>query len=245
MQIKTIQLKALAVATLLSLLPYTTTMAADTPNGPHVATSGMGSVDVAPDMATLTISVTAQAKEASAAKAQADQGVAKYYEFLTSHGIDKKDINSANIQISPEYDYGSKMSSSGTGQLKGYRADRSMQVSLRDLSKLNVLLDGALKAGLTGISRIELGSTQAEVHQLEARKKAMADATSRAKELAEGFNAKLGPIYSINYRLINVQPVMRNYAVAGKMSDEAVGQTYQQSNITFNDNVDVVFDIQH
>lgn len=243
MWIKTIQLKTLTTASLLSLLPFTT-MAADTPNGPHVATSGIGSVDVIPDMATLTISVTAQAKETSTAKDQADQGVAKYYEFLTNYGIDKKDVNSANIQIYPEYDYSSKISSNSAGKLKGYRAIRSVQVSLRDLNKLNALLDGALKAGLTDISSIELGSSQAEVHQLEARKKAMVDATSRAKELAEGFNAKLGPIYSINYRVVNVQPVMRNYAAVGKMSNEAVGQTYQQSNITFSDNVDVVFDIQ-
>lgn len=237
------KLKMLAVASLFSLVSFTA-VAVEAPNGPHVTTSGQGSVDVTPDMAILSISVSALSKEATEAKKEVDAGVAKYYEFLQAQGVDKKDIDAANIQIRPEYDYRSKTGEDNGPTFLGYRAERSVRVSLRELAKLNTVLDGALKAGLTGINGIELGSSKATEYQLAARKKAIADATLRAKSLAEGFDAKLGPVYSISYGAQTSAPMPRIMMGAAKMDSAMVEQTYEKSNITFTDSVDVVFDIQ-
>ncbi|MGY2940909.1 uncharacterized protein YggE [Ewingella americana] len=92
------KLKALAMAAMLGLgtLPAAL-QAAEVPAGPHVVTSGTASVDATPDIATLAIEVNVSAKDAASAKKQADQRVAEYFAFLQKNGIEKKDINAANL----------------------------------------------------------------------------------------------------------------------------------------------------
>ncbi|BBU81253.1 hypothetical protein EIMP300_26530 [Escherichia coli] len=134
------------------------------PDGPHIVTSGTASVDAVPDIATLAIEVNVAAKatlaievnvaakDAATAKKQADERVAQYISFLELNQIAKKDISSANLRTQPDYDY-----QDGKSILKGYRAVRTVEVTLRQLDKLNSLLDGALKAGLNEIRSVSLG----------------------------------------------------------------------------------------
>lgn len=237
------KLKALAMAAMLGLgtLPAAL-QAAEVPAGPHVVTSGTASVDATPDIATLAIEVNVSAKDAASAKKQADQRVAEYFAFLQKNGIEKKDINAANLSTQPEYNY---LKDGGT-QLKGYRAVRQVQVTLRQLDKLNDLLDGALSAGLNEIRGVELGVANPASFRDQARQKAIDNATSQAKALADGFHAKLGPVYSIRYHVANYQPmpVARMYKTAEAAGQSDAAQTYEQQSIHFDDQVDVVFEIQ-
>lgn len=238
------KLKALImIATLgLSALP-TALWASELPAGPHVVTSGTASVDAVPDIATLTIEVSVSANDAASAKKQADQRVTEYLAFLQTNGIDKKDIDAANLRTQPEYNY----LKDGNSQLKGYRAVRQVQVTLAKLDKLNELLDGALKAGLNEIRAIELGVAHPNRYRDQARQKAIDHAIAQAKSLAEGFHTQLGPVYSIRYQVANYQPMpiarMYKTADAGGQSDAA--QTYEQQSIHFDDQVDVVFQLQN
>jgi uncharacterized protein YggE len=216
--------------------------AGEVPEGPHVVTSGQASVDARPDMATLSIMVSVASKEAADAKKQADARVAQYFDFLQKSGIEKKDIDAANLSTQPEYDY----TKEGKSVLKGYRAVRQVEVTLRQLDKLNDLLDGALKSGLNEIRTVELGVADAESYKEQARKAAIANATQQASALAEGFNAKLGPVYSVRYHVANYQPMpmARMYKAAAAPADTTAQQTYEQQSIHFDDQVDVVFEIK-
>ena len=107
-----------------------------------------------------------------------------------------------------------------------------MQVTLRQLDKLNGLLDGALKANLNEIRSVELGVAKPE-------------AVSQAQSLAKGFGVVLGPVYSIQYHVSNYQPapVSRMYMAADSMPKTSAAQTYEQQTIQFDDQVDVVFSL--
>ena len=179
--------KTLALAALVGL-GSVPALADELPNGPHVVTSGTASVDAVPDIATLAIEVNVSAKDAASAKKQADDRVAQYLTFLQQSGVEKKDINAANLRTQPEYEY----LKDGKTQLKGYRAVRQVEVTLRQLDKMNELLDGALKAGLNEIRSVSLGVAHPEAYKDKARKAAIDDATRQAKLLAEGFASKLG-----------------------------------------------------
>lgn len=111
--------KTLALAALVGL-GSVPALADELPNGPHVVTSGTASVDAVPDIATLAIEVNVSAKDAASAKKQADDRVAQYLTFLQQSGVEKKDINAANLRTQPEYEY----LKDGKTQLKGYRAVR-------------------------------------------------------------------------------------------------------------------------
>ena len=237
------KLKALALAAMMGMgsVPLMV-QAAEVPEGPHVVTSGTASVDATPDIATLAIEVNASSKDAATAKQQADAKVAEYFSFLQKNGIDKKDINAANLRTQPEYTY----LKDGGSELKGYRASRQVQVTLRQLDKLNDLLDGALKSGLNEIRAVELGVANPETYRNEARQKAIDNATQQAGALAEGFTATLGPVFSIRYHVANYQPmpVMRMYKTAEAAPQNDAAQTYDQQTIHFDDQVDVVFELQ-
>ncbi|QCR35095.1 oxidative stress defense protein [Nissabacter sp. SGAir0207] len=237
------KLKALALAAIMGVgSAATAAQAAELPEGPHVVTSGTASVDATPDIATLAIDVNVSAKEAASAKQQADARVAEYFAFLQKNGIDKKDINAANLRTQPEYNY----LKDGRSELKGYRASRQVQVTLRQLDKLNDLLDGALKSGLNEIRAVELGVANPDTYRDQARQKAIDNATQQAGALAAGFKAKLGPVYSIRYHVANYQPmpVMRMFKTAESAPQGDAAQTYEQQTIHFDDQVDVVFELQ-
>ncbi|WJM86934.1 oxidative stress defense protein [Dickeya chrysanthemi] len=236
------KLKVLALSALLGLSSMAVQAGNELPGGPHIVTSGTASVDATPDIARLAIEVNVSSKEVSDAKKQVDERVAQYFAFLDKSGIDKKDINAANLRTQPEYDY----MKNGGSVLKGYRAVRQVEVTLRQLDKLNELLDGALKSGLNEIRSVELGVANPDVYREQARKKAIEQATLQAQSLAAGFNASLGPVYSIRYHVANYQPVpvARMFKTADMVAQSEVSQTYEQRTIHFDDQVDVVFELQ-
>ncbi|WP_313757728.1 oxidative stress defense protein [Atlantibacter hermannii] len=232
--------KVMALAAMIGLSAGAV-QANELPNGPHIVTSGTASVDAAPDIATLAIEVNVSAKDAAAAKKQADDRVAQYLSFLQENGVEKKDINSANLRTQPDYDY-----QNGKSILKGYRAIRTVEVTVRQLDKLNNLLDGALKAGLNEVRAVSLGVANPEQYKDKARKAAIDDATHQAQQLAEGFKGKLGPVYSVRYHVSNYQPspmvrMMKAEAAAPAVSAQ---ETYEQPTIQFDDQVDVVFELE-
>ncbi|MDF7681418.1 oxidative stress defense protein [Enterobacteriaceae bacterium ESL0689] len=226
---------ALAVMTTLGLA-----QASEIPDGPHIITSGSARIEAVPDIAELTIEVNIIAKEATTAKKQVDDRVAQYLAFLEKSGITRKDIRSANLRTQPEYSY-----QNGKSIFKGYRASRVVEVTLRQLDKLNSLLDGALKSGLNEISSVRLDVAQPEIYKDKARQAAIDDALHKAQALASGFHSNLGTVYRIQYQASAV-PKPRMMRASGAISDEAVSaqQTYQQETIPFNDQVDVVFELQ-
>lgn len=239
------KLKSLALAAMVALGGYTAAaQAAETPAGPHISTSGSAVIQAEPDMATLSINVTVKEKDASAAKAQADKRVAQYFDFLKAQGIEKKDINAANISTSPDYVYDKEKEES---VIRGYNASRSVTVKVHDLNKLNTLLDGALKSGLNDISAVEFGVNNPEKYREEVRQKAISDAISQAKSVAKGFGTELGAVYSIGYNAPQPVPVMaRNKMMlaAGAPAAVSADETYEQQTIDFRDQVDVVFELK-
>lgn len=163
----------------------------------------------------------------------------QYLSFLEKSGIAKKDINSANLRTQPDYDY-----QNGKSILKGYRAVRSVEVTLRQLDKLNGLLDGALKAGLNEIRSVSLGVAQPDAYKDKARKAAIDDAIHQAQELATGFHGKLGPVYSVRYHVSNYQPSPMVRMMKADAAPVSAQETYEQATIQFDDQVDVVFELQ-
>ncbi|HDG1690220.1 TPA: oxidative stress defense protein [Kluyvera georgiana] len=209
------------------------------PDGPHIVTSGTASVAAVPDIATLAIEVNIAAKDAASAKKQADQRVAQYLSFLEQNGVAKNDISSANLRTQPDYDY-----QNGKSVLKGYRAVRTVEVTLRQLDKLNSLLDGALKAGLNEIRSVSLGVAKPDAYKDKARKAAIDDAIHQAQSLAAGFHSKLGPVYSVRYHVSNYQPSPMVRMMKADAAPVSAQETYEQPTIQFDDQVDVVFQLQ-
>lgn len=237
--------KALTLAVIIGLTSFGLMLpinADEMPAGPHLSTTGTASIDVKPDIALITIEVSYTAKEAVEAKRQVDKRVIQYFDFLRKNGIQPKDINAANLSTQPEYDY-----QQSAAVLNGYRAVRQVQITVRQIVKLNELLDGALKLGLNEIRALKLDVANPNSYREQVRKKAIQTAILQATSLAEGFKVKLGPVYSIHYQGDTDQPmpVPIIFLRAENTSANNADKTYQQKTIHFKDQIDVVFELQN
>lgn len=236
--------EALTLAVIIGLTSFGLMLpinADEMPAGPHLSTTGTATIDVKPDIALITIEVSYSAKEAVEAKRQVDKRVIQYFDFLRKNGIQQKDINAANLSTQPEYDY-----QQSAAVLKGYRAVRQVQITVRQIVKLNELLDGALKLGLNEIRALKLGVANPNSYREQVRKKAIQTVILQATSLAEGFKVRLGPVYSIHYQGDNdSMPVPVMFLRAENASTNNADKTYQQQTIHFKDQVDVVFELQN
>lgn len=237
MKLKTL---ILAVSIGLTTSVLSLTHAGELPAAPHLSTIGTASIDATPDIATITIEVNYTSKRAVDAKQKLDKRVTQYFDFLRKNGIEQKDINAVNLSTQAEYDY-----QNGSSELKGFRAVRQVQVTVREIGKLNQLLDGALKLGLNEIQAIKLGVAKPSNYREQVRKKAIQNAILLATSLAEGFKVKLGPIYSIHYQGYNDQSPLPVMFLRENASTSTPSQTYQQQSIHFKDQVEVVFSLEN
>lgn len=125
---------------------------------------------------------------------------------------------------------------------------RSVTVTLRDLSKLNELLDGALEAHLNEIESVTFGVLKPELYREQARQAAIKNAIEQATSVAKGFGVQLGAVYSINYQSQSIESEQREiryyYAAKAAMQPKAeIQHTYEQPKVYFSDNVSVVFNL--
>lgn len=229
----------LAILLSTSTLISTCAVAADL-SFPHLETTGRGEVVVKPDMAAFSVDVVATKPTASEAKQAADQAVAKFIERLTKAGVERKNINSANISLSAQYRYPKDQAPEFTG----FRATRNVVVTVYKLENLNTYLDGALGDGINQINNITLKVKDQKKYQDEARQAAIANAKEVAASLAKGFDDKVEGVWQIDYNT-NDRPMPYGMRSAPMMyaadANSAVNQSYSDNNIVISDSVNVIF----
>ncbi|WP_159084417.1 oxidative stress defense protein [Dongshaea marina] len=234
-------MKKMMLAALLALsstLPLAA-HAIDVPEAPHVITSGYAEVKAAPDMATLSFSVTQSNKESLAAKQQVDERVGKFLTELEQLGIAKTDIEAGNLITNPEYRYPKDQ----PRELTGYRATRQLTVRLNKLDDLSKLVDSALKVGINQVNRISYGVKEADKLKRKALQLAIKDSKHKASLLARSYDAKLGKVYAIEYQPQATPGPMPRYGM-NMMAMEAKTNTYVKNDITFSDSIQVVFKLK-
>ncbi|MFH4743495.1 oxidative stress defense protein [Vibrio diabolicus] len=210
---------------------------ANSPEFAHVTTTGYGEVIATPDMATFSVKVVDTTMTAEQAKQSVDKTVEQFLKNLSDAGLSKDNVTSSNLYLAPQYHY----PKSGKAELVGYRASRSIDVTVTDLKNLNQYLDMALEAGINQVDNIQLKVSNQAEYQQKARMAAIQDAREKAASLATGFEKKLGDVWQINYRQMHVQPVlMRSMAMDSKEG----ASSYQDSTMIIRDQVDVVYKLK-
>nr|WP_047045466.1 oxidative stress defense protein [Vibrio mexicanus] len=223
------------VLTVMSLSVPATVMA-QSPEFPHIATTGYGEVVATPDMAVFKVKVVETTLTAEQAKQTVDRTIDGFLASLKAAGVSNDSIKSSNLSIAPQYHYPKK----GQPELVGYRASRSVTVTVQELAKLNSYLDIALKQGINQVDSIELKVKDQAKYQDRARLAAIKDANYKASALAEGFERQLGDVWKINYNMQHSQPVMMR---AMAMDAATESNSYQDSTLIIRDRVDVIYQL--
>jgi uncharacterized protein YggE len=156
--------------------------------------SGSGKVFIAPDIAYISIGVHTEGENATDAVAKNSEQAKEISDAIKGMGIDLKDIQTTNFNISPQQKYDDK------GQLIGiiYMVDNSVYVTIRDLTKIGALLDVVTKAGANNVYGIQFDLADKTSAISEARKLAVENARTQAQELAQAAGVMLGAVQTIN-----------------------------------------------
>lgn len=208
-----------------------------------ISTNGYGEVKANADTAILDLSIRAIRKSGQEAKQEVDDRLNNFLDQLTKMKIDHKDVIASSLRVYPRYEH-----SDGNRIFSGYEATRTVSVTLHQLSQLTHVMDQALAHRLEGIDNIRYESSKAEEYQRKAHQLAITDSKLKAESLAKAYGAELGPIVRIDYHrntpIFNAkaQDVAFESAQLLRSSVSRPG-TYLPDQLTYEDNIQVVFDL--
>ena len=157
--------------------------------------SGEGKVTVTPDIATLMLGISAQAKTVAEAQSQAAGAMDAVMAALAASGVDKKDIQTQHFSIEQVTRWDDE---TYEDIVIGYRVTNMVTVKIREIDKVGSIIDAVAAAGgdYTRINNISFSVDDPSPYYNEARQKAMADALAKAEQLAELAGVRLGkPTY--------------------------------------------------
>jgi len=146
--------------------------------------SAYGETKVAPDIATITLGVSIEAPTAAGAMQQNRTRMNATINALKAQGIEARDIQTSNLNLSAQYQY----EQNKPRRLTGYQASNLVTITVRDLTKLGTAVDAVVAAGANEINGIAFGlanplaaenaARQAAVKALAAKADLYASATS-------------------------------------------------------------------
>jgi uncharacterized protein YggE len=195
----------------------------------QVTTEKFGTFDVQgevelvaiPDQATVNLGFSITEKTVEAAQNQANKVSNNIIASVKTLGIESGDIKTINYNIYPEYDYSEKAQ-----RIIGYRVTNTVQVRIKDTTKVNQVIDAGTQQGANEVSGVQFTLSPEKEKELtrEARKAAIDQAKENARELASLSGMKLGKIVNISesrYGDYHPMPVYREQSA----SDMAFGSS--------------------
>lgn len=164
---------------------------------------GTGEVRGTPDVLDLTVGVSTRAKSAGEALTHNSELTRKVVGVLRDAGVDAKDIQTADLSISPVYD------DKGEAVI-AYGVSNTVDVKIRDLEKAGDIVDAAAKVAGDEIVVNGLSFSFDDNSKLvaQARTEAVKRAKSQAEQLAKAAGVTLGDILTITEASAPPGPVL-------------------------------------
>lgn len=214
------RLVLLAAVVALPLAAFGLPARADTAPPPaRITVTGEGRVDAVPDLATISLGVTTEAKSAAAALSANSTAMAAVLERLRAAGIAERDLQTSGLSVSPVWtDYAR---SGGRPEIAGFQASNTLGVRVRALDTLGTVLDAAVKDGANTLGGLTFGMAEPQPLLDEARTLAVADARRKAELMAAAAGVRLGAVESIA-ETGGYQPPMPQFRADSAMIGEAV-----------------------
>ena len=206
-----------------------------------ITVSGTGYAEVAPDRATLQMSIVAREPTLAAAQKGAADVTNKVLKMLDRMDIDRNKVDTTGASVRPDYRWNREKEEQ---ELRGYISERQISVEIEDLEKLGAVVEGAVGAGVNQVSPPQLDSSERKDTYRKALRVAAEDARDNASQLAGALNAKLGKVISINSGSNQPRPPVPYAANLRSMAAESDAvESYNATDLSFNAAVTVVFEL--
>ncbi len=205
-----------------------------------ITVHGTGSSNIAPDRASVQMSIVARSASVSAAQEAAAAVTAKVLQMTSDLGIDRERIDTTGSSVRPDYRWNREREEQ---ELRGYVAQRQMQVDLRDLEKLGALIEGAVEAGVNQVSPPQLDSSKRRDAYRAALDAAAKDAQANAAQLAKSLGAKLGDVLQITTLSQPAPPRPMVRMAMAESVESSAPETYNAGNLSFDATITAVFEL--
>lgn len=161
-----------------------------------ITVSGTSEIYVKPDLAVIDISVITQKKTVDEALSENAKSMNAVIDSVKNQGIEEKDIKTIAFNISPRYEYLKEgidiyLYPSGKRTLVGYEVTQSLEVKIRDMTKIGELIQGATDNGANDIGDLFFTIDNQDEFKAQAKAKAIEEAKNNAQTLASQLGVKL------------------------------------------------------
>lgn len=193
-----------------------------------ITVSGHGEIMATPDIATVSFTISKDAKTVK----EAQDSVAKIekdaLDFIFANGVAEKDVKTQDASFYPKYEYRKAMVCNEFGcnsnsVIVGYTASETVTVKVRNTDNAAKIIEGLGSVGVTQLNGPSFEVDDADALKVQARKQAIEDARIKAESLAKDLGVKLVRISSFN-ESGNYYPMYATKAVDGAAPQMAMDE---------------------
>jgi len=183
-----------------------------------ITMTGSGDATGVPDQMSFKLSVGSTAADVSTAMDRSSRTMADVIAALKNHGVAKKDTETTGLAIDPQYRYYDNQ----PPVITGYHVRQTLKVVVRSLPGSGKAVSAAIAAGgnssrISGLS-LKIGDVDALLAR--ARDRAVAEATTKAKQYAAATDQDLGEVVTL--REVRATPVSYRASGYADLSSEAL-----------------------
>ena len=206
-----------------------------------LSVTGSGTVNSAPDVASISVGVSTFSKDAGTAQIQNANSAQAIVNAIVALGIDRKDIHTSNYNFSPTY----RQEDNHRHEINGYRVSNSINVTVYDLTIVGKIIDVALANGANEINSLDFSVKD----QSKLRTRALQLAARAAREKADLIAAELGckivGIYRVNESVNYAYPRMNKMMMMDRVAAMESAETpVEGGTLSLDANVSVDFIIE-
>ncbi len=191
-----------------------------------------------PDVATISTGVVTQAADANAAMRANAAQMDKVMAAIRAAGIGERDIQTSGINLNPNYRYAENQPPA----IIGYQASNTVNVKVRDLSKLGKVLDTFVAQGANQVNGPNFEVDKPDEAYDEARIAAIKKAQAHARTYADALGLKVRRMVSISEggaSFPRPMPMLRAMAADSMQKETSVAP----GESTLSVSIDVVFEL--
>jgi len=188
-------------------------------NQKTITVTGEGTVQATPDIAYINIGV--QTENVSLEKAQQEnkERMNAVYEVFKKYNIAEKDIKTRDFNVYPDYSYDNK---TNKRTIRAYIVQNTVEVTVRDISKLGGLIDDVSKNSANRINNIRFDISDTEELRTQALEKALKNSSYKAERMLNVFDIKkLRPIHIEENYQRGYEPIYRYDMAMAKEAESA------------------------
>ncbi len=146
----------------------------------RVTAVGVGEIQVSPDMAKVTVEAFRNDGSPIDAAMDTRRDMATIVAAARRLVRDPADLKTTRLAVNPEYEW-----VEGKRKFRGYNASQTLEITVRDLSKIDSLLGDLLRSKLSTLGNLEFSHSKAESLRREALLFATRNARDNAAKICE------------------------------------------------------------